>query len=213
MLLTGAARQKGSVIITRIEEIHEQLVAFYPVYGDQGSETRLLYAGNESDTESEGCDQRQVENVKRALARCYAVDLQAQAKLLRERYYRKFIMHFYLPHGRVFVPFKMRKLRVRGDATYGYVALDKIERLLPGAEPSIQLRSGSHLPLYSNIQTARQAHLLATEIAGDLAPAPVDSTHDLINALSILRELFIAPPPSASPRPPRLDRNRSMGLR
>ena len=85
MLSTVAARQKGSVIITRIEEIHEQLVAFYPVYGDQGSETRLLYAVNEPDAEAEGCDRRQVENVKRALARCYAVDLKAQAKLLRER--------------------------------------------------------------------------------------------------------------------------------
>lgn len=201
------------MIITRIEEIHEQLVAFYPVYGDQGSETRLLYAGNESDAESEGCDQRQVESVKRALARCYAVDLQAQAQLLRERYYRKFIMHFYLPHGRVFVPLKMRKLRVQGDATYGYVALDRIERLLPGAEPSIQLRSGSRLPLYSNIQTARQAHLLAAEVAGDLVPPPGDKAQDLINALSILRELFNVPPPSANSRPPRHDCNRSMGLR
>jgi len=201
------------VIITRIEEIHEQLVAFYPVYGDQDSETRLLYAGNESDAESEGCDRRQVESVKRALARCYAVDLQAQAQLLRERYYRKFIMHFYLPHGRVFVPFKMRKLRVPGDATYGYVALDRIERLLPGAEPSIQLRSGSRLSLYSHIQTARQAHLLAAEIAGDLVPPPSDQAQDLINALSILRDLLNVPPPSALPRPPHLDHNRSMGLR
>lgn len=201
------------VIITKIEEIHEQLVAFYPIYSDRGSATRLIYAGNDPDSQLEGCDLRQVESVKRALARCYAVDLRAQAKLLRDRYYRHIVLHFYLPDGRVFVPFKMRKRRVPGDSAYGYVDLERIKRLLPGDEPSIQLRSGLHLPLFSNIKTARQAYFLGMEIACDFAPPPDNSAQDLINALSILRELLNAPTPSAKPRPPRIIRSRSIRSR
>lgn len=93
----------------KIEEIHGQLITFYPVYTDEGNMTRLIFNVDGQKLVSSSTDPRQVESVKRALARCYAVDLQAQACILREKYHRRILLHFYLPDGRVFVPFKLRK--------------------------------------------------------------------------------------------------------
>ena len=193
-----------------MEEIHDRLAAFLPAYSDQGSVTRLIYGSPDADQEACDTDQRQVENVKRALARCYAVDLSAQARLLRERYSRGLPLHFYLPDGRVFVPFKLRELRVPGDASYGYVDLDQIERLVPGQPPRVLLRSGTCLPVCSNIQTARLAMFFAMEIKSDLVPPP-DTGRSLAEAVEILRGLIISPPVIDRSRqglPPRFsDRN------
>lgn len=188
------------VISTRVEEIHDRLAAFFPAYTDQGSMTRLIYGNPEPDQEAGGTDRRQVENVKRALARCYAVDLPAQARLLREQYSRGLPLHFYLPDGRVFVPFKLREPRVQGDASYGYVDLDQIERLVPGQPPRVLLRSGTCLPIFSNIQTARLSMFFAMEIKSDLVPPP-DTGRNLAAAVEILRGLIICPPVIDRPRP------------
>ena len=189
-----------TVISTRVEEIHDRLAAFFPAYTDQGSVTRLIYGSPDADQEACETDQRQVENVKRALARCYAVDLPAQGKLLRERYSRGLPLHFYLPDGRVFVPFKLRELRVQGDASYGYADLDQIERLVPGQPPRVLLRSGTCLPIFSNIQTARLSMFFAMEIKSDLVPPP-DAGRSLAAAVEILRGLIICPTAADSPRP------------
>ncbi len=188
------------MISTRVEEIHDRLAAFFPSYTDQGSVTRLIFGTPDADQEACGNDQRQVENVKRALARCYAVDLSAQARLLRERYSRGLPLHFYLPDGRVFVPFKLRELRVPGDASYGYVDMDHIERLVPGQPPRVLLRSGTCLPIFSNIQTARLAMFFAMEIKADLVPPP-DAGRSLTEAVEILRGLIICPPVIDRSRP------------
>lgn len=183
-----------------MEEIHDRLAAFYPAYTDQGSMTRLICADPDPYPEPGSIDQRQVENVKRALARCYAVDLPAQARLLREKYSRRLPLHFYLPDGRVFAPFKLRELRVRGDASYGYVNLDQIERLVPGQPPRVLLRSGTCLPVFSKIETARLSVFFAMEIQADLAPPP-DEGRSLAEAVEILRNLIICPPAVDKPRP------------
>lgn len=188
------------MIPTRVEEIHDRLGAFFPAYTDQGSMTRLIYGNPEPDQEAGGTDRRQVENVKRALARCYAVDLPAQARLLREQYSRGLPLHFYLPDGRVFVPFKLREPRVQGDASYGYVDLDQIQRLVPGQPARVLLRSGTCLPVFSNIQTARLSMFFAMEIKSDLAPPP-DTGRSLAAAVEILRGLILCPPAIDSPRP------------
>ena len=198
------------MISTRVEEIHDRLAAFFPAYTDQGSVTRLIYGNSDEDREVCDSDQRQVENVKRALARCYAVDLSAQARLLRERYSRGLPLHFYLPDGRVFVPFKLRELRVPGDASYGYADLDQIERLVPGQPPRVLLRSGTCLPIFSNIQTARLAMFFALEIKSDLVPPP-DTGRSLTEAVEILRALISCPTAADRPRPglPRRFSNRN----
>jgi len=83
----------------KIEEIHGQLIAFYPIYTDQGNVTRVIYLSDGQGKYASSIDPRQAESVKRALARCYAVDLQSQACLLREKYHRRILLHFYLTAG------------------------------------------------------------------------------------------------------------------
>ena len=174
----------------RVDEVHGQLAAFYPEYTAQGNMTRLLYQEPETGETSSSIDSRQVESVKRALARCYAVDLSAQAGILRKKYHRRILLHFYLPDGRVFVPFKLRESRISGDASYGYIDIDHVARLVPGDEPYIIMRCGARLPLHSNIMTARLAYFMGLEILSDFVSAPDNSELDLVNALAILRGVF-----------------------
>lgn len=131
-----------------------------------------------------------MESVKRNLASCYAVDLQAQGKLLRSSYGRQRVLHFYLPDGRVFVPFKMRDSRITGDACYGYVDLEQVARLLPGHHPAIILHSGTSLRMYSSISSARLSYFLGLEIVSDFAGAAGKDNPDLINALEFLRQVL-----------------------
>jgi len=173
--------------LTRVEEIHDQLIAFYPAYTDQGSMTRMIYGGGDTEQETSGFEPRQVESVRRALARCYAVDLRAQARLLRSRYARKLPLHFYLPDGRVFTPFKLRPPRICGDAAYGYVDLGRIERLVPGNQTELQLTSGTRLSVYSTIRTARLSYLFALEVKLDLMCLPEDYRPDKTQAVNALQ--------------------------
>jgi hypothetical protein len=175
------------VVRTRIEEVHDRQAAFYPVYTDQGSVTRIVYVENQTGITSSGDDPRQVESVSRALARCYAVDRKAQAKLLLERYDQTAIHHFYLPDGRVFIPFKLRKKRISRDASYGYVNLNSIDRLMIGNPPVVKLRSGITLPLCCRMRTARQAFYLGQEIKDSFYQI---NDHGLTDAINLLYGLF-----------------------
>lgn len=154
----------------------------------------MIYKLNDSGTVASLEDPRQVESVKRALARCYTVDLHAQACLLREKYHRRILLHFYLPDGRVFVPFKLRESRISGDACYGYVDMDQVARLVPGTESHVILKTGSRLPLYSNITTARLAYFMGLEILADFVGPREDADLDLVNALAILHKVFAGEP-------------------
>jgi len=179
-----------SLCSKKIEEVHGQLAAFYPEYTDQGNVTRVIYMSDGQGKYARTIDPRQVESVKRALARCYAVDLPAQACLLREKYHRRILLHFYLPDGRVFVPFKLRESRISGDACYGYIDIDQVARLVPGNEPYVKLKNGDGLPLYSNITTARLAYFMGLEILSDCVSPHEDADLDLVNALAVLRKVF-----------------------
>ncbi|HWP97882.1 MAG TPA: hypothetical protein VN426_13635 [Syntrophomonadaceae bacterium] len=193
----------ASLCPQKIEQVHGQLIAFYPVYTDLGSVTRVIYKLNDSETFTSLEDPRQVESVKRALARCYAVDLQAQACLLREKYHRRILLHFYLPDGRVFVPFKLRESRISGDACYGYIDIDQVARLVPGNESHVILKIGGRLPLYSNITTARLAYFMGLEILADCVGPHEEADLDLVNALVVLRKVFAGEPqPGRDPSRP-----------
>lgn len=183
-----------SLCSKKIEEVHGQLVAFYPEYTNQGNVTRIIYMSDLQGKYARTIDSRQVESVKRALARCYAVDLPAQACLLREKYHRRILLHFYLSDGRVFVPFKLRESRISGDACYGYIDIDHVARLVPGNEPYIKLKNGAGLPLYSNITTARLAYFMGLEILSDCVSPHADADLDLVNALAVLRKVFAGEP-------------------
>jgi len=178
----------------KIEEIHSQLIAFYPIYTNEGNMTKLIFIVDGQKLVSSSNDPRQVESVKRALARYYAVDLPAQACLLREKYHRRILLHFYLTDGRVFVPFKLRESRISGDACYGYIDIDQVARLVPGNNPYVMLKSGDRIPLYSNITTARLAYFMGLEIMADCVSLHEDADLDLVNALAVLRKVFAGEP-------------------
>ncbi|MEN6463044.1 MAG: hypothetical protein ABFC94_16960 [Syntrophomonas sp.] len=154
----------------------------------------MIYKLNGTESVASLEDSRQVESVKRALARCYAVDLQAQTHLLRSKYHRRILLHFYLPDGQVFVPFKLRESRISGDACYGYIDIDQVARLVQGSKSHVMLKTGDRLPLYSNITTARLAYFMGLEILADCVNPQEDADLDLVNALAVLRKVFAGEP-------------------
>jgi len=180
----------------RIEEIHERLEAFYPVYTEQGSMTEIVYADAKTGEECIGIDSRQMRSILSALARCYAIDLHAQADLLRKRYRHKRMYHFHLG-GRVFIPFKLRKPQFKDDASYGFVNVNSIERLICDDPPAVLLRTGKTLPLLCHMDTARNAYYLGLEIQAGLG---YPGNQDLDNVVAILQGLLKSPRTVSPPR-------------
>lgn len=152
----------GSSIVS-----NQVLILFRPVYTDSGSSTELLFADSLA-----VYDIRSVDSIRAALAREYAVDLQAQARKIARDLHRYPPLPFYLPDpnrpegGRVFIPLKMRTSRVARDRVYGYVDLHYIERLEPALNHCLlNLTSGHSIELPCSLGTARGSLAVGREIA------------------------------------------------
>lgn len=179
----------------KLEEIIAEVVGLVPVYTPEGSAAKLLYRTPDNNEIVSVSDSRQVEGIKRILARSYAVDLSAQAHLLQRDYHRSPPLPFYLPDGRIFVPFKLRLARILGDAIYGYLALGIIERIIPSEKSKslIVLTNGTTMPVYSHISTARLALFFGLELEKDqLCPSP-DPDQELLQAVRTVRRYLISP--------------------
>lgn len=101
---------------TAIEKIHEQVIGIVPRYTSSGDATMVL-----TDQGEELWERRRINAVKRALARCYQLDLREQQRQLREFLKRRKILPFYLSPERVFIPVKVRRARIKNDPCYAYI--------------------------------------------------------------------------------------------
>lgn len=151
----------------RIEDFCEQLVSFCPVYTDAGNCTEVLLHDG-----SKLIDQRSLNSVRSALARCYSVDLKIQGKEIAQSFGRRSPLPFYLPPrpseqaGRVFIPFRVRQPRVHHDAAYGYFDIACIIKPAAG-KPGfmLNLSTGSPVQVMSSLAAARANICLGREIA------------------------------------------------
>ena len=94
--------------------------------------------------------------------------------------------------GRVFVPFKLRLARITGDASYGYIELSFVSRIVPVVNGKCQLilSNGECLPVFSQITTARLALYFGLEIQKNhLQPEP---DQELLQAFRVLRRYLIS---------------------
>ncbi|MEN6326011.1 MAG: hypothetical protein ABFD18_07380 [Syntrophomonas sp.] len=170
----------------KLEDVYNQVVGLVPLYTDEGNATRIICWPD--DDMFSFTDTRQVEGIKRLLARNYALDLSAQAAQLQKNYHRSPPLPFHLPDGRIFVPFKLRLARIAGDACYGYIELKIIDHIVPGEKNRclLLLTNGQTLPVYSQITTARLALYFGLEIQKANKRKP-DPDQDLMLAFHILR--------------------------
>jgi hypothetical protein len=141
-----------------MEDIFRRLVMFRPVYANGTNITELMV----NDSPSPYIDDCTVNTVKRALARCYAVDMAAQGELIRHEFHRHPPLPIYHPDnrqfngGRVFILLKMRRPRVVYDNAYGYVHVNFIRSIKPAENRVLlELMDGRQLNLYCSPTTTR----------------------------------------------------------
>lgn len=174
-----------------LEDCCAEVVGLVPEYGDQGDGCRIICRAADGQVKS-FVDYRTVESAKRILARCYALDLAVQARLLQRDYHRSPPLPFYFSDGRIFVPFKLRLARISGDASYGFIELDFVSRIIPGSNGRCQLilSAGEVLPVYSHITTARLALYFGMEIKKTLIQPQPDPDQELLHAFHTLRRFL-----------------------
>lgn len=158
---------------------------FRPVYREEGNITELLFL--QEGRLVNAYDRRSLPSVRRALARSYALDLSAQGKDLVQKTNRKYPLPFYLPDGRLFVPLKMRKPKIVGDSTYGYVDITYIKTVRKiSNDVELTLATDDRIPLCSSAVSAYNIINLGKEIANQLKQKQENEQDKILNALGIL---------------------------
>jgi len=176
----------------KLEDCCADVVGLVPVYSAEGDICHIICAADGHNYSF--YEARSVEGVKRILARCYALDLAAQARLLQRDYHRSPPLPFYFSDGRIFVPFKLRLARISGDASYGYIELRMISRINPGVEGKCQLllADGEVLPVFSQITTARLALYFGLEIQKNYFQPEPDPDQELLKAFRTFRRYLVS---------------------
>lgn len=174
-----------------LEDCCAEVVGLVPEYSDQGDGCRIICRAADGHIYSFN-DYHSVESTKRMLARCYALDLTAQARLLQRDYHRYPPQPFYFSDGRIFVPFKLRMARIAGDASYGFIELDFVSRIIPDSNGKCQLilSAGEVLPVFSHITTARLALYFGMEIKKTFIQPQPDPDQELLQAFHTLRRFL-----------------------
>lgn len=177
----------------KLEAISGRVAGLVPQYGENGDGCLIICRHEKDGPADSFMESRSVETAKRQLARCYALDLAAQALALRRDYQRSAPLPFYLYDGRVFVPFKLRLPRVAGDASYGYLELGWIRRIMPaaGSRCRVICADGGSLPVFSHINTARLAFAFGVEIRQNAYHHLPDPARELRQAFQTLRRYLI----------------------
>ena len=173
----------------RLEEICHEVVGLVPVYSDTGEGCLVIGRAAADQNFYSFQESRQLEAVKRHLARCFALDLSAQARLLQREYHRSPPLPFYFADGRIFVPLKLRLPRVVGDTSYGYIELGIIDRVMPGENNHcrVLLTDGTSFPVYTQISTARLSVYFGIEIGRDMfVHNPYGQQREVLQALRTL---------------------------
>lgn len=175
------------------EKLCGDVVGLVPSYCDAGDGCLVICRAAGDENIYSFMESRSVESVKRHLARCYALDLGAQALLLRKDYQRSPPLPFYLCDGRIFVPFKLRLPKIAGDPSYGYIELGIIARVLPGESGQclILLSNGLSLPVFSQITTARLALYFGVEIQKNTFCPQPDPDQEILQAFRTLRRYLV----------------------
>lgn len=96
----------------KLEDFSDEVAGLVPAYSNSGSICRIICRSPDDGHFYSLDESRLVESVKRALARCYALDLSAQAWILQKKYHRSPPLPFYFSDGRIFIPFKLRPSRI-----------------------------------------------------------------------------------------------------
>lgn len=105
----------------KLEDCCAEVAGLVPVYTGTGDGCQIICCRADGSVYAY-CEFHSVETIKRRLARCYALHLSDQSRLLQRAYQRSPPLPFF-PDGKIFVPFKLRLAKIPGDGSYGYLEM------------------------------------------------------------------------------------------
>jgi len=172
--------------IMKVEQVRDNVIGMRPVYHEGGNATEVFLDSGEM-----VLDKRATASVVRALARCYAIDLVAQRKLLKNSLNRKAVFPFYLDEKRVFVPLKMRTGVTASDSIYGYVDvlyMDEV-KVVEQKICEVTLVNGMELAVFSSRNTVIQNEHVGREVLALLQDGQDDDNSDEVRIVESVRSL------------------------
>jgi hypothetical protein len=131
-----------------LDKIVSQIIAFIPVYTDQGDSTELWLQGGGRQIEV-----RSIRSCLREFWRHYSFDWQSYRRQYAVELNRRNLLPWPADVWRTFTPAKLRLPEIPRDPAYGYFAVEQIQAVLPvtaDSSPSTMLifRDGRQLPVY-----------------------------------------------------------------
>lgn len=167
----------------RIELIRDKVIGLRPVYTERGNATEVLLSDGEVKL-----DYRGIKTVKAALARNYAVDLQAQRKVIERELNRKAVVPFYL-EDRVFIPLKMRQALTENDLVYGFIDVSYVTDIREEGKRRCRvfLSNGINIEVLSSINTALNSKHIGNKVAAGLQVKVQDDTAEKQVAKSVYK--------------------------
>jgi len=171
----------------KIEKIRDDIIALRPVYTDTGNATEIWLASGEI-----LLDDRGLKSVLGALARTYAIDLQAQRLGQEQNLHRSGVLPFHLGARRVFIPLKMRRAITENDMVYGYIDLHYLDEIHQGdaRDCRVHLTTGQDMELLSSAATAFKSRHMGMMLLESLdsCTANEEEEREIINVvLSLIR--------------------------
>ena len=139
--------------LTTFSQIKDNLAALIPVYTNQGGNSTLIITKGGKEL----LDKRTVAWILHKIAQLYFFNVEAArdhyGSLLAKA--KNIPLPFSL--GLTMIPLPLRKARVRGDKTTGFLVLEEIESIEPGKkETCVTLRCQKQIPVYLSSKVAEQ---------------------------------------------------------
>lgn len=169
-------------MFVKIDTIRDEVIGLRPVYCEHGDITELYTVNDEV-----RLDRRSIRSVRKAFLQSYAIDLAAQAEMVKTCIGRAGAVPFYIDKHRVFVALKMRKAVSSNDVSHGYLDVNFIEDVIAESGSLIvKLTDGTCLPLTCTYNTAAQSLFLGRQLLARLKEQNNNEEEVIIQALQIL---------------------------
>lgn len=131
-----------------LAKLAHQIIAFIPIYTEQGDATALWLQDG-----AQVIEYRAIRSCLREFWRHYSFDWSAYRRQYAAALNRRNLLPWPADVWRTFAPAKLRLPQVGRDPAYGYVVVEQVQSVLPGSSadgsPSLLVfRDGRRLPVF-----------------------------------------------------------------
>lgn len=141
--------------------VRDDMIGFLPVYSDYGDQVQVYF--NKARPISYDFNFR---TFLIKVFEFYTIDRLA----MKNKFYQMGLKDLapIVLEDKVFVRFKVRKPRLKGDGAYGYIRVDAIYYIKPRPVPTIVLNTKEEIPILDSFETATNSYCLGLFVDGYL---------------------------------------------